>query len=271
VLVLPPGSQIPPAFTGDEAQILLRAGEAPVGIGSCRYEAGQLLLREFPETTVCILDDGFQHAPLHRDCDVVLIDGLDPFGGGEIVPVGRLREPLDELARASIFVVTRTEQDLRFDAIRRRLKRYNGDAPVFRTRLVARHWVDYQTGERVPKLPALRVAAFCGLGNPESFWSTLEKLNLEIVFRWSFPDHHVYRPTELSRIAQQARFHGADMIVTTEKDRMNCPPHLGRVIYPFNMAWLEIEFALENEPDFMTLLRNALHAPAGLASDPTRR
>ena len=117
----------------------------------------------------------------------MLIDGLDPFGGGELVPVGRLREPLDELARASIFVVTRTEQDLRFDAIRRRLERYNGDAPVFRTRLVARHWVDYQTGERVPKLPALRVAAFCGLGNPESFWSTLEKLNLEIVFTMEFP------------------------------------------------------------------------------------
>ncbi|HEX4232374.1 MAG TPA: tetraacyldisaccharide 4'-kinase, partial [Bryobacteraceae bacterium] len=262
MLILPPGSQIPPAYTGDEAQIFLRAGEAAIGIGSRRYDVGRLLLREFPETTVCLLDDGFQHASLHRDGDIVVIDGLDPFGGGEVVPLGRLREPLDALARASLFVVTRAEQDLRFEAIRRGLQRYNADAPVFRTRLVARHWVDYQSCERVLNLPASRVAAFCGLGNPQSFWSTLESLNLEVVFRWSFPDHHVYRPMELSRIAQQARLNGAEMIVTTEKDRINCPDHLERVIYPFNMAWLEIEFALENEQGFTTLLQDLLRAPA---------
>ncbi|HWF45387.1 MAG TPA: tetraacyldisaccharide 4'-kinase [Bryobacteraceae bacterium] len=271
MLILPQGSRIPPAFTGDEAQIFLRAGQAAIGIGSRRYDAGRLLLREFPETSVCLLDDGFQHASLPRDCDIVVIDGLDPFGGGEVVPLGRLREPLDALARASLFVVTRAEQDLRFDAIRRGLQRYNAAAPVFRTRLVARHWVDYQSSDRVPQLPASRVAAFCGLGNPQSFWSTLESLNLEVVFRWSFPDHHVYRPMELSRIAQQARFHGAEIIVTTEKDRVNCPERLDRVIYPFSMAWLEIEFALENEPGFMTLLRNLLRAPAAAASDPPRR
>lgn len=270
-LVLPPGSQIPPAFTGDEAQIFLRAGEAPVGIGSNRYKAGQILLREFPETTVCLLDDGFQHAALHRDGDIVVIDGMDPFGGGEVVPLGRLREPLSELARANIFVVTRAENDLRFEAIRHGLRRYNGDAPIFRTRLVARHWVDYKTCERLERLPASRVAAFCGLGNPQSFWSTLESLNLDVVFRWSFPDHHVYRPVELSRIADQARFHGAEMIVTTEKDRMNCPDRLARVIYPFDMAWLEIEFTLENEPEFMTLLRGLLRAPAGVSSDQCQR
>jgi tetraacyldisaccharide 4'-kinase len=262
VLVLPPGSQVPPALTGDEAQIFLRAAQAVVGVASRRYEAGQFVLRQYPETTVMLLDDGFQHAPLNRDIDIVLIDGLDPFGGNEVVPLGRLREPLDALHRADIFVVTRSEHDLRFDAIRRELERYNASAPVFRTRLVARHWVDYQTGERLPNLPASRVAAFCGLGNPQNFWGTLESLNLEVVFRWSFPDHHVYRPVELSRIARQARLNGAEMIVTTEKDRVNCPEHLERVIYPFNMAWLEIEFTLENEAGFMTLLRSRIRGQA---------
>lgn len=271
VMVLPPGSQVPPALTGDEAQIFLRSDQAVVGIGSRRYEAGQLVLLEYPETSVILLDDGFQHAPLNRDIDVVLIDGLDPFGANEVVPLGRLREPLDALARADIFVVTRSEHDLRFDAIRRGLARYNASAPVFRTRLLARHWVDYQTGEHLPNLPASRVAAFCGLGNPQSFWSTLESLNLEVVFRWSFPDHHVYRPVELSRIARQARLNGAEMIVTTEKDRINCPEHLDRVIYPFGMAWLEIEFTLENEAGFVALLRNQLRAPAAASSNPHRR
>ncbi|MGC2658863.1 MAG: tetraacyldisaccharide 4'-kinase, partial [Bryobacteraceae bacterium] len=271
MMVLPPGSQVPPRLTGDEPQIFLRAAEAIVGIGSRRYEAGQLVLKEFPETTVCLLDDGFQHAALRRDADIVVIDGLDPFGGGAVVPLGRLREPVNALARANMFVLTRTENDLRFDAIRRRLEHFNPTAPIFRTRLVARHWVDYQTSDRNANLPAYRVAAFCGLGNPQSFWSTLESLNLEVVYRWSFPDHHVYRPKELWRIAQQARFYGAEMIVTTEKDRINCPDHLERVIYPFNMAWLEIEFALENEANFMTLLQNLLRAPTTVSSNQGRR
>ena len=42
-----------------------------------------------------VLDDGFQHAALCRDVDVVMIDGLNPFGGGRTLPMGRLREPLD--------------------------------------------------------------------------------------------------------------------------------------------------------------------------------
>ncbi len=55
-----------------------------------------------------ILDDGFQHLRLARDFDIVLIDGLNPFGGGHLLPSGRLREPLSALGRADIIVINRT-------------------------------------------------------------------------------------------------------------------------------------------------------------------
>ena len=89
-----------------------------------------MLLRQYPDTNVLVLDDGFQHARLERDFDIVLIDGLDPFGGGEVVPLGRLREPLSALKRADVFVVTRAEEDYRFEAIRRRLNAIDATAPV---------------------------------------------------------------------------------------------------------------------------------------------
>lgn len=257
-LVFSPGVHVPSAITGDEAQIFLRSGIAPIGIGANRFITAHLLLEQLPSTNVLLLDDGFQHARLRRDFDIVIIDGLDPFGQDEVVPLGRLREPLDALGRADMFVVTRAETDLRYQAIRARLRAYNGQAAIFRTRLIARCWRDYRTGACRTDLDGQPVAAFCGLGNPASFWRTLESLGLNTVFRWSFPDHHAYKPFELQRIAAQARMHGAKLLVTTEKDRINCPDHLERAIAPLDLAWLEIDLQLEEEGAFFAVLERGL-------------
>ncbi|MGH9640385.1 MAG: tetraacyldisaccharide 4'-kinase, partial [Bryobacteraceae bacterium] len=257
-LILAPGTKIPPAFTGDEAQIFLRAGISPVGIGADRYETANLLLRQFPSTRVLLLDDGFQHARLPRNLDIVLIDGLDPLGQNAVFPLGRLREPPEALGRADIFIVTRGENDLHFEAICERIQKYNRRAPAFRARIVARCWRDYRTGASMRDLPARRVGAFCGLGNPETFWRTLESLGLEVVFRWEFGDHHSYKPFELQRVAHQARIHGAEILVTTEKDRINCPPHLEETIAPLDLAWLEIEVRMEDEEEFLGLVEQKL-------------
>jgi tetraacyldisaccharide 4'-kinase len=261
-LVFPAGAVVSPFLTGDEAQIFLRAGVAPLGIGAKRYETARILLNQFPQTDVLLLDDGFQHALMPRDFDVVLIDGLDPFGQDGLVPLGRLREPLSALDRAHAFVVTRAENDLRFKAICDRLRQYNDHAPAFRSRLVARGWRDYHSGQHLGSLVGRRVAAFCGLGNPQNFWNTLETLGLDVVFRWAFPDHHGYKPAELSRLAHQARLQGAELLVTTEKDRINCPDHLEAVIHPLELAWLEIEFELDDEAGFLSLLNPVLRQGA---------
>jgi tetraacyldisaccharide 4'-kinase len=259
-IVLPPGAKVSPLMTGDEAQIFLRAGVAPLGIGAKRYETGQILMRQFPATDVLLLDDGFQHARLDRDFDIVVIDGLDPFGQDALVPLGRLREPLESLKRAGAFVITRAENDFRFDFIQKRLRDYNPTAPAFRTRLISRLWRDYRTGESLADLPGKKVGAFCGLGNPDNFWATLESVGLDVVFRWSFDDHHAYKPTELYSVAQQALENGAELLVTTEKDRINCPNHLESALAPLNLYWLEIEFELENEAMFLELVERKLSA-----------
>lgn len=261
-LVFPPGATVPAAFTGDEAQIFLRHAIAPIGIGSNRYETAQILCFQFPSVDALLLDDGFQHARLNRDFDIVLIDGLDPFGGEEVFPLGRLREPLTALERAHAFVVTRAPSDLRFHAISARLRQINANAPIFRTRLMARRWRNYRTGAFSNTLNVRRVAAFCGLGNPQSFWSTLESLGLEVVFRWAFDDHHSYKRFELQRIAHQARVHGAEILVTTEKDRINCPNHFENAIAPLDLAWLEIQIELEDESRFFDLLERVLRRRA---------
>src|ERR1035438_9942988 len=90
---------------------------------------------------VFLLDDGFQHVRLKRDVDIVLIDALDPLAGG-VFPLGRLREPFENIARATAIVVTRV--DPRVDpgqgtaGIEKLIRRYNAKAPIFRSRVVPR-------------------------------------------------------------------------------------------------------------------------------------
>jgi tetraacyldisaccharide 4'-kinase len=157
-------------------------------------------------------------------------------------------------------VVTRAELDDRYEAIKTRLREYNPHAPIFRTRLRARRWHDSVMGEPMHELPARRVAAFCGLGNPQNFFHTLEALGLEVVFRCAFGDHHTYQPVELHRLVHQARAHGAEMLVTTEKDRINCPSKVDALVAPLKLAWLEIELQLEGEDRLFALLDRKLRS-----------
>jgi 3-deoxy-D-manno-octulosonic-acid transferase len=238
-------------LTGDEAQMFLREGAAHIGIGGNRYAVGLQMERHFAPG-VFLLDDGFQHRKLARQHDIVLIDGLNPFGGG-VFPLGRSREPADGLARATVIVVSRAEPGHHNTGLERQIRRYNRTAPIFRCRVVPREWVDVHS-----TLPAAvghpgftKVAAFCGLGNPRSFWSTLEELKLDLVFHWAFGDHHSYSPTELQRVLAQAKACGAEAVVTTEKDALNLCNGAAEIVAPLKLYWLKIGIEIEGEEELL--------------------
>jgi 3-deoxy-D-manno-octulosonic-acid transferase len=256
-IILPAGADASADLTGDEPQLYLRRGAAHLAIGSDRYEAGRLLLDSL-DAGVFILDDGFQHWRLSRDLDVVLIDALDPFGGGDVFPRGRLREPLDALARAGAFVISRCEPGVRTDAIEAHIRRYNRTAPIFRSRVVPGRWYNVRTGRISTSSPVHTVAAFCGLANPRAFWRTLDSLGLDIRFRWSFGDHHHYRIAQLRRLARRARHAGAQAVVTTEKDVANLCPNAFALFSPLPVYALEIDIELDDPDGFLDLLTSIL-------------
>ena len=248
VVIVPRGQRASVDQTGDEAQMFIRAGDAHVGTGADRFAVGERMERELAPD-MFLLDDGFQHVRLARKHDVVLIDALDPFGGGDF-PLGRRREPMESLARADTIVVTRVDPGQDTAGITRLLRRYNAEAAVFRSRVVPRQWVDLESGaEQEASVAKLgRVAAFCGLGAPRSFWRTLEELGIEIVFRREFRDHHRYSPAELRELAGVP---GVDSLVTTEKDAMNLCEDAVALVAPRKLYWLRIGIEIENEEDFL--------------------
>jgi 3-deoxy-D-manno-octulosonic-acid transferase len=247
-VVFRPGDELPPSITGDEPQLCMRRARAPIGIGSDRYTAGMELLQHV-DAGMLVLDDGFQHLQLKRDFDLVLIDALRPFGGGHLLPLGRLREPLDGLARAHAFVVTRSDEAPNVSAIESVLRQWNPAAPVFRARTIPVRWHgdgNYNGG---------RAVAFCGLGNPQAFWKTLRGMGIEPAACYDFGDHHKYSPVELRRIARHARDVGANVLLTTAKDAVNLEPDYQSILGDVKLFWLEIRTEIERAQELFDLIQ----------------
>jgi tetraacyldisaccharide 4'-kinase len=174
------------------------------------------------ESEVLVLDDGFQHRRLARDLDVVLLDAFDPFGQGRIFPRGLLRESPRSLRRAGVVVLSRADvidQPQRAD-VRRRAERWAGrEVAWVEARHAPRDLIDSagNTGS-IDDFRHRAVAAFCGIGNPKAFETTLAGLGLAAVAFRAFPDHHAYTSSDVADLAAWARNAGADLILTTQKD-----------------------------------------------------
>ena len=252
ISVFPPGLHCHTAVTGEEAQILLRSGVGPVGISASRLDAALALEKQF-HPSVFLLDDGFQHAQLARNLDIVLIDTLDPFCGGAPFPLGRQREFTDGLGRGTILVLTRCGVGRRYRGLITALRKWNASAPVFISRVKATAFVEASGGQRfaLDLFKDKRVAAFCGLGNPASFWKSLEELGYSPVYRWKFGDHHHYKPEELTRVETQALAERADVLVTTQKDYLNFPTRWREAVPNLPLYWLDVEMEVEREAELL--------------------
>ena len=167
-----------------------------------------------------VLDDGFQHLQLARDVDIVLIDATNPFGGGHLLPAGRLREPLSALSRADVVVITRTGHA---PAIETAI-RCESDAPIFYARAhleSIRAYRDEYPGTEFTEAHSRKLFAFSGIGNPAGFRADLREWGLDPIGYKVFPDHHRYSAQDVKMIEAEARAAGANGIICTEKDIFN--------------------------------------------------
>ena len=247
-----------PETVGDEPVMMARRlKDIPVLTGRIRYETGKYAINHFG-ADVLILDDGYQHLPLHRDLNILLCDASHPFGNGVVFPAGELREPLSAMSRADVICLTRCRGDNPMDRIdgcnRKRV-------PVIKTGLRVQSVIELNSGEEmgIETIQSQPVAAFCGIARPLDFFHTLEQVPVQIVNRNSFPDHHEYSIDELKAIEDRGKQAGAKMIVITEKDAVKLKGHaFGLPVYAVRIA-LEI---LEGQAEWDRLLPGPLAGEA---------
>jgi tetraacyldisaccharide 4'-kinase len=208
------------AETGGDEPVLIgsKLTDVPVVVCSDRHRAALLAHDKFGNDTV-ILDDGFQHARLQRDLDIVLIDAADPFGNGRLFPAGILREPLSALRRANAILITHVDGSAELESVKRKI-RLHTQARIFTSHQVPSGIVDVVTGEVKP-LSVLRdtaVLAFSGIARPAAFTTMLRSLGALVKAEYTYHDHYEYAASDIAAIKQRASNEKAGMIITTEKD-----------------------------------------------------
>ena len=252
-----------PRQTGDEPRLMAQAlGPGRVVVGRRREIAAIRALAHVPPPKALLLDDGFQHRALHRDVDLLLLDGVRRWGNGKMLPGGDLREPMESAKRASALVVTRGSRASRPE-IQEWWERFGSGGPVF--------WVDFAitalhrfpTGERL-ELPNPGLGpffAFCALGHPEAFLADLLVAGLFWTGTAHFMDHRALSARDLLNLEKEARAVGAAGLICTEKDAVKWRPEQAKSLgLPL---WIAEQQVLGAEP----LVEYVLERLDGLKAD----
>ena len=200
---------------------------------------------------VLVMDDGFQHRRLWRDLDLVLLDATDPWGGGRLLPWGRLREPKEALGRAGVVLITRADQATP-EAIRELRSEIVRLAPKALIAEAVHAPVDAEG------LKGLRVFAVCGIGNPGAFHRTLESFGATVAGMLAVQDHHPYSAADVEAVNASA---SGLPIVTTQKDWVKLealPAASGWKVLKIRLEMREGREALEER-----IIRSSGRSPGG--------
>jgi tetraacyldisaccharide 4'-kinase len=232
VLVVSDGNLVfePVERSGDEPQLLARTlPGVPVLVCADRYLAGVLAERRF-DATVVLLDDGFQHLELARDIDLLLVRPDDL--AEEVLPHGRLREPLSAAQAAHAIIVPGALDDVASVAAR-----LGGTLPAFALeqefatpRLVRPFGDPVQAGAFGA---TRRLVAVAGIARPERFFETVRSLEWDLAKTMVFRDHHWFTRKDVQAIHQTVRNLGASGVITTEKDAVR----LTSLPLPHDITW----------------------------------
>jgi tetraacyldisaccharide 4'-kinase len=186
---------------GDEP--LLMAFTAPVVVARNRLKGAELLKRHGCD--LIIMDDGFQSARLHADCNLLVVDARRGIGNGHVIPAGPLRAPLLAQMRKTDALLIIGKADRAEPVVRAAAR---AAKPVFEAEI---RWDDEAT------IKGRRFLAFAGLADPDKFFDTLQSSGAWVSLTRSFPDHYHYSDEDIQELMQTAETGGLTL-VTTEKD-----------------------------------------------------
>ena len=218
-----------PQEVGDEPYLM--AQQCPgvvIAVGTNRYQLGLWVLQH-KHIDCFILDDGYQHLPLYRDCNLLLVDALDQQGIRALLPAGRLREPLSAANRASAILITRADQAADPPKVLRTLEEAMGNTiasiPIH---FSVNRVIHLQTRKTQPRewVAGKQVIIFSGIGNARSFRRMVATLGVTIVQEFEFSDHFEYCDSHLDDIRVAVQQSKAEIVLTTEKDGVKITPFL---------------------------------------------
>lgn len=211
------------ATGGDEPYML--ASNLPgvaVVVDRNRVKAGSYAVKRLGCDTI-ILDDGFQYQKLKHSIEVVLVDSSNPFGNGNMLPRGILREPVRHLDRADIIFLTKCRGDVA--SVKEEIRQHNKTAEIVECNHAPKSLKDVWSREKFPLewLRGKTVCTLAGIASPKGFEDSLRRLGAKVVWCERYADHHRYDSSEVLYALNRTADMGADALITTEKDAVRFP------------------------------------------------
>ncbi len=187
-----------PVMVGDEAVVISRRTHCPMAVGPDRVAAGEALLKH-SDCDVILSDDGLQHYALHRDVEILVIDGVRRFGNGFCLPAGPLRERQARKNEVDCMVTNGIAAQGEYSMA------YHGTEVI-----------NLLSGEvrELSEMGKNTITAVAGIGNPDRFFNYLRSHGLRLDAR-AFPDHFHYGKDSIM-------VSDDDIVLMTEKDAVKC-------------------------------------------------
>ncbi len=212
---------------------------AIIGVGKNRAGVAREIASK-QKVDAAILDDGFQHWPVQRDFEIVMVNALNPFGNGNIIPRGILRESPAALKRAHAVVITHANlvSPKELNDLKTKIRQFSPDVLLLDSYLEPLFFYRAKKRARVPieRLQRQKVTTFSAVGAPRSFQLLLTRLQIRPIRNFEFTDHHVFSGKELEEIKNVSHSASADEIITTEKDYYRAPDAIANSVNPLVLA-----------------------------------
>ena len=254
---------------GDEPyQMKQKYPEIVVAVDKSRCHGIETLMEEDKKLDVILLDDAFQHRYVKPDINILLVDYHRLIIYDELLPAGRLREPLNGKDRADIVIVTKCPKDLKpmeYRVITKAMSLYPYQQLFFTS-------IDY--GELHPLFPEApqpkalsqladhHVLLLTGIASPQQMTHDLEPI-IPHLTPLAFGDHHVFKGKDVERINNMfAELPTPKLIITTEKDatRLNNLEGLSdEVRQDFYVLPINVCFLQEQAPIFNQQIISYVH------------
>ena len=156
-----------------------------------------------------------------------------------MIPSGPLREELSALKRVD-YVIINGEKNTH---IEKKILEKNKSTKIY--------YIEYKP-ENIDFFKNKKAICFAGIGNPINFFNILEKNQINIVDKISFPDHYTYSDQEIEKLIEKAKQNSA-ILLTTEKDYLRINEN-----YKKNINFLRIKPEMKNKEQFIKEIEKKL-------------
>jgi tetraacyldisaccharide 4'-kinase len=240
---------------GDEVLMMAEClPEAFFAVSVSKSQAAKSLDDKFGPQII-IIDDGFQHRKLHRDCNLLLIDAARDLRREYLFPLGRLREPLKAMNRADWIILTKANSRVKNEDFCRWTDTIIPGKKAVKIEYLNENLISGSDRIELKEVSDRRIYFFAGVGSFDLLEKFMAECFSDILEIRQFPDHCRYGSSDQDRIKKDIALYRPDYVVTTYKDYVKVRDFdFGRRIYYLD---LRLRFDTADE-DFFGQLESTI-------------